>query len=46
MKSINVDGDDERRLLALCEDETRTPTAMVRRLILLAYRVLKNKECE
>lgn len=38
MASINIQGDDEKRLLALCEEKTRTPTSMVKRLVLLAYR--------
>ena len=44
MASINIYGDDEKRLLALCEDETRNPTAMVKRLILLAFRELKKRK--
>ena len=43
MASINIGGDDEKRLMALCDDETRTPTAMVKRLILLSYKALNKR---
>jgi len=41
---MNIEGDDDKRLLALCEDDGRSPTAMVKRLIFLAYKALKKKD--
>ncbi len=40
MAFINIHGDDEKRLQALSKNEDRTPTAMVKRLIAVAYRAL------
>jgi len=45
MAFMKIQGDDEKRLEALCKNEDRGPTAMVKRLIAVAYRSLKS-ECK
>ena len=40
MAFFYIHGDDEKRLEALCKNEDRLPTSMVKRLIAVAYRVL------
>jgi predicted transcriptional regulator len=45
-QGMKLNDEVERKLKALCEDETRNPTAMVTRLIHLAYVKLINRKSE
>ena len=47
MAFMKIVGDDEKRLKAVCEHECiENPTAMVKRLILKAYKDIINKRFE